>query len=139
MDFTAHRLRGVAISPAACWRADPLMGSVTRRDTAAPIVFVAHRMAQAVVTLHGTTQSAGFTPQNALIESSYLAATFMLTFGLKVAPARATRPVCVSFQAVFASMQGESSARGIKQHPLVHRVGVCVTHLSVWHPLMFVK
>lgn len=96
----------------------------------APIVFVAHRMAQATVTLHGTTQSAEFTPQNALIESSYLAATFMLTFGLKVPPVLATRP-----PTGLAGCVCQHAGRRTKKHQAALSVyavcASCAIHLSM--------
>jgi len=56
------------------------------RERAGVAVHLAHRVAQAVVTVHGTTQSARYTPLNALMESSFMAANMMLAFGLKVRP-----------------------------------------------------
>lgn len=50
------------------------------------VVHLAHRTAQAVVTVGAVTQSAQYTPLNALMESTFLSANFMLTFGLKVSP-----------------------------------------------------
>ncbi len=50
------------------------------------VVHLAHRTAQAVVTVGAITQSAQYTPLNALMESTFLSANFMLTFGLKVSP-----------------------------------------------------
>ncbi len=66
------------------------------------VVHLAHRVAQAVVTVHGTTQSARYTPLTALMESSFMAANMMLAFGLKVRP-RAGQPDRAFSQQEFAA------------------------------------
>lgn len=107
----------------------------------APIVFVAHRMAQAIVTLHGTTQSAEFTPQNALIESSYLAATFMLTFGLKVPPMLTSRLTSWALRLCLSAACREEGRRAEAASLCslcVRPVGLCNTSeqcmMSAWQP-----